>query len=91
MQKSTGCSSKRLPQLKLVDLAAVRAHGLPTQGNLDPAVLSAPPAAIEAEVRRIHASLGGGHDHIYNLGHGIWPGTSPEGVGAFVDAVRGLS
>jgi uroporphyrinogen decarboxylase len=73
-----------------VDLAAVRAHGVVTQGHLDPTALFGPAEQIAAEVRAIHGALGGQRDHVFNLGHGILPSTPVEGVGAFVQAVRSL-
>lgn len=73
-----------------VDLAAVRARGVVTQGNLDPTLLFAGREVITEHVGKIHAALGGRRDHVFNLGHGLVPTTPPEGVGHFVDAVRGL-
>ena len=61
------------------------------QGNLDPAVLFAPPARIEHEVERLLASYGVGPGHIFNLGHGVSQHTDPDHVGALVDAVHALS
>lgn len=60
------------------------------QGNLDPVLLFASPARIRAEVRRIHEALGRRTGHIFNLGHGILPGTPVEGAAAFIDAVKEL-
>ena len=60
------------------------------QGNLDPLVLTAPPAVITQRVRQLHASLRGAPGHIFNLGHGILPFTPTQGVAAFVDAVKAL-
>ena len=47
------------------------------QGNLDPAVLLGPWARIEEEA---HAVLRAGEprSHIFNLGHGVLPGTDPD-------------
>jgi uroporphyrinogen decarboxylase len=45
------------------------------QGNLDPAALFAPPERLEAEVRSILDRTAGANGHIFNLGHGILPGT----------------
>lgn len=70
--------------------AARRALGdVPVQGNLDPVSLFAPPDEIR---RRVHAILeaGGGRGHVFNLGHGILPGTPVSGVEAMVDAVKGF-
>jgi uroporphyrinogen decarboxylase len=61
------------------------------QGNLDPGVLYAPPAAIRAEVARILESYGRGPGHVFNLGHGVQPGVNPEHVAALVAAVAELS
>lgn len=68
------------------------------QGNLDPAVLFAPPAAIEAEVQRTLAAFGAPDTTndpgkrscqlIFNLGHGIKQNTPPEHVAALVQAVH---
>jgi uroporphyrinogen decarboxylase len=61
------------------------------QGNMDPAVLYAKPAAIRTEVARILASYGRGSGHIFNLGHGITPEVDPAHAGAFFEAVHELS
>jgi len=68
------------------------------QGNLDPNVLFAPPARIEAEVGKVldsfgapHTGAGTGPTHIFNLGHGISQHTPAEHVGVLVDAVHTLS
>ena len=58
------------------------------QGNFDPNALFAPPAAIEAEVRRLLADYGQGSGHIFNLGHGISQFTNPDHVSALVNAVH---
>jgi uroporphyrinogen decarboxylase len=65
------------------------------QGNLDPNVLFAPPAAIDAEVARVlnsfgtpHQGPGTGPTHIFNLGHGISQHTPPEHVTALVESVH---
>ena len=61
------------------------------QGNMDPSILYAEPAAIRAEVERILAAFGSGEGHVFNLGHGITPEVNPEHVAAFVDAVHEFS
>ncbi|ALM50948.1 uroporphyrinogen decarboxylase [Halomonas huangheensis] len=66
-------------------------HKVALQGNLDPNVLFASPAAIRAEVGRILDSYGEGPGHIFNLGHGISQFTDPRSVDAFVDALHELS
>ena len=57
------------------------------QGNMDPAVLYAEPAAIRAEVKRILDDFGDHPGHIFNLGHGITPHVDPEHARAFIEAV----
>jgi len=68
------------------------------QGNLDPNVLFAPPAQIEAQVRQVldsfgapHTGGGTGPSHIFNLGHGISQHTPPEHVNVLVDTVHSHS
>jgi uroporphyrinogen decarboxylase len=68
------------------------------QGNLDPTVLFAPPAQIEAEAARVldafglpHSGAGLGPSHIFNLGHGISQHTPPEHVQVLVDKVHAYS
>lgn len=61
------------------------------QGNMDPSVLYATPAAIRAEVGRILASYGAGNGHVFNLGHGITPEVDPANAAAFFEAVHELS
>lgn len=61
------------------------------QGNLDPTVLFAPPAYIRERARRILNQAGGHSGHIFNLGHGILPGTPLDHVVALVDSVHEIS
>ncbi len=61
------------------------------QGNLDPAVLFAPPAEIKKQVKAIIEMAGGRSGHIFNLGHGVLPTTPESHVKALVDYVHGLS
>ena len=68
------------------------------QGNLDPAVLFAPAAAVAQEAVAVLDSFGrpqradGGWDgHVFNLGHGISQYTPPEQVAALVEAVHSHS
>ena len=78
---------------------AVGGPGKALQGNIDPNVLFAPPAQIEAQVARVLASFGAPHTdktttgptHIFNLGHGISQFTPPEHVAALVEAVHSQS
>jgi uroporphyrinogen decarboxylase len=75
--------------------AGVSGPGKALQGNIDPNVLFAPPAAIATEVAKVLDSFGApyqgngtGPTHIFNLGHGISQLTPPEHVAALVEAVH---
>ena len=61
------------------------------QGNLDPITLFAPQELLYERVREVLAQVGGRPGHIFNLGHGIVPGTPVENVQAVVSYVRKLS
>ena len=89
-----------------VNLARARAlvagadhpHRKALQGNIDPNVLFANPAQIEAEVGKVltsfgapHRGEGAGATHIFNLGHGISQHTPPDNVAVLVEAVHRLS
>jgi uroporphyrinogen decarboxylase len=58
------------------------------QGNLDPITLFAEPELIRQRVHQILAQATGRPGHIFNLGHGIVPGTPVENVQAVVKFVR---
>ena len=60
----------------------------PVQGNLDPTRLLAGGKALSEGVDAILRELGGG-PLIFNLGHGIMPGTPIEHVEAMIRQVRG--
>lgn len=55
-------------------------YGVAIQGNLDPITLFAPEQVIELRVAEVLAAAGGRPGHIFNLGHGIVPGTPVESV-----------
>jgi len=70
-----------------VDLAEIRKSLTPKialQGNLDPAVLFAPPAKIR-EITLDTVNALGGRGHILNLGHGILPNTPVENAQIFIE------
>ena len=71
-----------------IDVARARAPGVAIQGNLDSTVLLGPRAAAVEKARRILRAAGSAPGYIFNLGHGIQPGTPPENVKAVVDAVH---
>ena len=57
------------------------------QGNVDPAVLFAPPEAIEKAVKDV-VKKAGPTGHILNLGHGVLVGTPEESVKLFFDTAK---
>ncbi len=61
------------------------------QGNLDPCMLHASPEIIEREVARCLEEFGHGPGHVFNLGHGVQPETSPEHVEAMINALHEMS
>ena len=63
-------------------------HGCAVQGNLDPISLFAPVEILEQRVKEVLRAAGGRPGHIFNLGHGIVPGTPVENVQAVVKMVR---
>jgi uroporphyrinogen decarboxylase len=63
--------------------------GCAVQGNLDPITLFAPEDVLEARVKEILALANGRAGHIFNLGHGIVPGTPVQSVLRVVEIVRG--
>ena len=61
------------------------------QGNLDPITLFAPEPILETRVSQVLAQAAGRAGHIFNLGHGIVPGTPVENVQAVVRMVKALA
>jgi uroporphyrinogen decarboxylase len=58
------------------------------QGNLDPAVLLGPWERAEEAARDVLARAGGRPGHIFNLGHGVLPGTDPDDLSRLAALVR---
>jgi len=58
------------------------------QGNLDPAVLFAPWEALKARAQQVLDQAAGRPGHIFNLGHGVLPGTPVDNVKRLVDFVH---
>jgi uroporphyrinogen decarboxylase len=50
------------------------------QGNLDPAALAAPWEVVEREALDVLARAGGRTGHVFNLGHGVLPGTDASAL-----------
>lgn len=58
------------------------------QGNLDPTLLLAPPAVMEAGAADVLRRAAGRPGHIFNLGHGLMPQTPLDNVIRLVDYVH---
>ncbi len=77
-----------------IDLAKaweILGDGVSVQGNLDPVALFADWDALQARTRHILDSVAGKPGHIFNLGHGILPGTPIDNVRRLVDFVHEYS
>ena len=71
-----------------LDWAARTLPARPTlSGNLDPVLLVAGGAALDAAVDRIRADVAG-RPHVFNLGHGVVPQTDPAHVAQLVRRLR---
>lgn len=57
------------------------------QGNLDPALLFAPPALLKSRIEQMRSEFGD-FRYICNLGHGIEPTTDPEAVELFINTIH---
>lgn len=62
--------------------------GKALQGNLDPAVLFAPPAAVQMKAREVLHAAQAAPGHVFNLGHGVLPDTDPDALTRLVDFVH---
>lgn len=65
--------------------------GCAVQGNLDPIALFAPEEVLRLRVEEVLHQAGGRPGHIFNLGHGIVPGTPVEKVIQVVQWVKEMS
>src|SRR5438128_407006 len=58
------------------------------QGNLDPATLLGPWERVEAAAEDVLRRAAGRPGHVFNLGHGVLPDTSPDDLGRLVELVH---
>jgi uroporphyrinogen decarboxylase len=63
-------------------------HDRGVQGNLDPAVLLGPWDRGERAADDVLTRAGGRPGHIFNLGHGVLPGTDPADLTRLVELVK---
>lgn len=72
-----------------LDVAAGRLGGrFAVQGNLDPAILFAPRDVVRRRVIETLESGRAAPGHVFNLGHGVPPGTDPDVLSLVVDTVH---
>jgi uroporphyrinogen decarboxylase len=72
-----------------LDVAAERVGaGVPLQGNLDPALLGAPWPVLEHAVLDVLRRGRSAPAHVFNLGHGVPPGTDPAVLTRVVELVH---
>ena len=62
--------------------------GVAVQGNLDPVALFADWPDLAERTTRVLDGVGGRPGHVFNLGHGILPGTPVDNVRRLVDLVH---
>ncbi len=66
-------------------------EGCAVQGNLDPITLFASEEVLQSRIREILQQAAGRPGHIFNLGHGIVPGTPVDNVVKTVEWVKEFS
>ena len=64
---------------------------VPLQGNIDPALLSAPWEVLEAHVRDVIAAGAAAPGHVLNLGHGVPPETDPAVLTRVVELIHSIA
>lgn len=68
--------------------AYARLGNVPLQGNLDPVVLLTNPDVVQEQALQVLCEANGRRGHIFNLGHGILPGTPVENVERLIQVVH---
>ena len=75
-------------RVPLAEAARRVGPGKALQGNLDPAVLFAPPEVVAAQADLVLDSAAGLPGHVFNLGHGVLPATDPDALTRLVAHVH---
>ena len=75
-------------RLPLAEASRRVGHRYALQGNLDPALLSAPWPVLSERVREVISSGAAAPGHIFNLGHGVPPDADPEVLAMIVELVH---
>jgi uroporphyrinogen decarboxylase len=77
-------------RMPLDDAAAILGPDTTVQGNIDPALLTAPWPVLESHVRDVVARGRAAPAHVVNLGHGVPPETDPTVLTRIVELVHGI-
>jgi len=75
-------------RLPLAEASRRIGHRYALQGNLDPALLSAPWPVLAERVREVISSGAVAPGHIFNLGHGVPPDADPAVLKMIVELVH---
>jgi uroporphyrinogen decarboxylase len=75
-------------RLPLAEASRRVGHRYALQGNLDPALLSAPWPVVSERVREVITSGAVAPGHIFNLGHGVPPDADPAVLAMIVELVH---
>jgi uroporphyrinogen decarboxylase len=75
-------------RLPLAEASRRVGHRYALQGNLDPALLSAPWSVLSDRVREVISSGAVAPGHVFNLGHGVPPDADPGVLGMIVELVH---
>ncbi len=89
LMKSSGCDVLGVDWRLPIDEAWMNiGHECAIQGNLDPAALFGPRIFVEAAAKDILHRIGRAPGHIFNLGHGVLPGTPADSINVLIDLVH---
>jgi uroporphyrinogen decarboxylase len=75
-------------RLPLAEASRRVGHRYAVQGNLDPALLSAPWSVLSERVREVITSGAVAPGHVFNLGHGVPPDADPGILATIVELVH---
>jgi uroporphyrinogen decarboxylase len=75
-------------RLELSRARAALPASMALQGNLDPLALLAGSDSAARAVRAMFEKFPPGPGHVFNLGHGILPATSPAAARALIESVK---
>jgi uroporphyrinogen decarboxylase len=89
LQREAGGSVIGVDWRTPLDQAIARlGDGVAVQGNLDPLVLDAPRELLTRRIDEVLGQAGGRWGHVFNVGHGLLPETSPDVCKFVVDYVH---